>query len=40
MTSIAVVIIWFQGEVNGSFKLIVVNGDSLEDVQMVCIQIF
>jgi hypothetical protein len=37
-TSIVVVVIWLQEEVDGCFKFIVVDGNSPEDVQMVCIQ--
>jgi hypothetical protein len=39
-TSIVVVVIWVQGEVDSYFKLIVVDGDSPDDVQTVCIQTF
>jgi len=37
-TLIVVVVIWLQEEVDGCFKLIVVDGDSPEDVQTVCIK--
>jgi hypothetical protein len=40
MAKIAIVVIHFQGEVDGHFKLSVMDGDSLEDVQMVYIQTF
>ncbi len=34
------VVIRLQREVDGRFKIIVVNGDASKDVQMICIQVF
>jgi len=40
ITSIAIVVIWLQGEVDGHFEFIVAYGDSPEKVQTVCILTF
>jgi len=40
MASIIVVVICFQGEVDGCFEFILADGDSPKDVQTVCIQTF